>query len=101
MTDLSEIGMNKDDITNSDEISSRRGHIVDSTEISDKDVRTMNSHVQRTKLTGEEDQALPRWGPSSVNCSWLPLRGSQDESQENSRWLGGRGAVSLTPAYGS
>ena len=57
MTDLSEIGMNKDDITNSDEISSRRGHIVDSAEISDKDVRTMNSHVQRTKLCQDGDRA--------------------------------------------
>ena len=101
MTDLSEIGMNKDDITNPAEISSRRGCIVDSTEISDKDVHMMNSHVKRTKLTGEEDQALPRWGPSSVNCSWLPLRGSQDRSQENSHQLRGRRAVSLTLAYSS
>ena len=101
MTGLSEISTNKDDIMNPAEISSRRGCIVDSTEISDKDVHMMNSHVRRTKLTGEEDQALPRQGPSSVNCSWLPLRGSQDRNQENSHWLGGRRAVSMTPAYRS
>ena len=57
MTDLSEISTNKDDIMNSDEISSRRGHIVDSVEISGKDVRTMNPHVQRTKLCQDRDRA--------------------------------------------
>ncbi|SPC67796.1 uncharacterized protein UHOD_12044 [Ustilago sp. UG-2017b] len=45
----------------------------------------------------EQDQALPRRGPSSGARSWLPLRGSQDRGQENCRRLGGRRAVSRKP----
>ena len=57
MTDPTKIGTSKDSIINSTEISSRRDHITDSTEISGKDDCTTNSHVRRTKLCQDRDQA--------------------------------------------
>ncbi|SPC62617.1 uncharacterized protein UHOD_11562 [Ustilago sp. UG-2017b] len=76
MTDLIEICMNDVDITNPARICSMHDLMADSAEISDKDRRTTISHARRTGLTCKEDQALPRRGPSSGTCSWLPLRGA-------------------------
>ena len=91
MADLTEIGTSEVDITDPARICSKHGHMADPTEISGKDGHTTN-------LTHEGDQALPRRGPSSEACSWLPLRGSQDEDQDKRRRLGGRRAVSRTLA---
>ena len=79
MTVLSEFGMSEGGITNSTRICSRHDHVADSVEISGKDDSTVNFTCE------EQDQALPRRGPSSGTCSWLPLRGSQDKDLENCR----------------
>ncbi|CCF48074.1 uncharacterized protein UHOR_05792 [Ustilago hordei] len=71
------ICMNDVDITNPARICSKHDLMVDSMGISDKDGHMTNSHARRIGLTCEEDQALPRWGPSSGTGSWLPLRGAR------------------------
>ncbi|SPC67328.1 uncharacterized protein UHOD_11494 [Ustilago sp. UG-2017b] len=69
MTDLSEIGTSEGGITNPARICSKHDRVVDSVELSGKD-------DSATNFTCEEwDQALPRRGPSSGACNWLPLRG--------------------------
>ena len=78
MTDLIEICTSEADITNPAGISSKHDRMVVSAETSGKDISTANSHARRTKLTCDGDQA-------AGTCSWLPLRGSHDRSQGNSR----------------
>ena len=90
MTDPIGICTNKDDITNSAEISSSRDRVADSAEISGKNDRMTISHARRTKLCRDGDRAQKH-----AACYHS---GGQYKSQENSRRLKGRRAVLVTPA---
>ncbi|SPC63377.1 uncharacterized protein UHOD_12346 [Ustilago sp. UG-2017b] len=86
--DAQGICTNKDDITNSAEISSSRDRMADSAEISGKNDHMTISHARRTKLCRDGDRA-------QKHAAGYPP-GGQYKSQENSRRLKGRRAVSDT-----